>query len=626
MGGNSAGEDEALDVAADPLQVVNLVTVADSGHVLIDDRTGVELLGDVVGGRADQLDAALVRAAIRVRADEGRQEAVVDVDRRGIELPQELGREDLHVAGEDEQVDSRQQFQRPRLRFVAGVGVHRHIVERQAEGFDLSCVVGMVGDDGDDIGAKLAAAPAPEQVGETVVFARDHDRDPLGLAGLGEAEVHLEARRDLPLEASLQVFPLVLGNRVEDHPHEETALVAGVLVGIDDVEAGLGEEATHGGDQPGPVGAGEQQARCRVLRESLIIAGRLVPMRVTAAPDGLIERLGLLLNRVPTPIGEAMLAMPVARSLQVAQSTGMLEALAEGPRDPAELAEHLGLQAAGTELVLDVIASLGHVELQPDGRYEMTERARRWLDPRSDQYLGDFLADTGEYWKWWQDLEGLVRDGRHVELHDKPPEDPYWRSYIRGQYQLARLSSDELAKAVPLARNAHSLLDVAGAGAHGEYSMALCRRHPGLKATIIDLPGSARVGREIVSGAAMDDRVHHVEGDMFETDFGGPHDGALCFNIVHHLTPDQARELFTKARAALRPGAPLCVLELYDRPDGQKPDSGSILGLFFHLTSGADTYTVEQVSTWLADSGFGSPSKQTFRTLPSMAMLSAKAI
>jgi hypothetical protein len=33
-----------------------------------------------------------------------------------------------------------------------------------------------------------------------------------------------------------------------------------VLVGIDDVEAGIGEEAADGGDQARPVGAGEQQA------------------------------------------------------------------------------------------------------------------------------------------------------------------------------------------------------------------------------------------------------------------------------------------------------------------------------------------------------------------------------
>jgi hypothetical protein len=346
-------------------------------------------------------------------------------------------------------------------------------------------------------------------------------------------------------------------------------------------------------------------------------------MRIAARPEGIVERLGLLVNQLPTPIGEAMFAMPVARSLHVAQSTGMLAALAEGPREPAELAEHLGLRAAGTERVLDVIASLGHLKLRPDGKYEMSARARRWLDPSSDRYVGDFLADTGHYWEWWQGLEALVRDGSHVELHGKSPDDPYWRSYIRGQYQVARLSSDEVAKAVPLAQNAHSILDVAGA--HGEFSMALCRRHDGLKALVVDLPGSAAVGREIVAEAGMSDRVAHLEGDMFEVEIEGHHDGALCFNIVHHLSPEQIRALFGRIRAALRPGAPLCVLDLYDRPPGQRPDSGSILGLFFHLTSGADTYTRDQMSRWLSESGFGQVRTDTFRTLPSLAMVTGVA-
>jgi hypothetical protein len=34
-----------------------------------------------------------------------------------------------------------------------------------------------------------------------------------------------------------------------------------VLVGVDDVAAGIGEEAADGGDQAGPIGAGKQQAR-----------------------------------------------------------------------------------------------------------------------------------------------------------------------------------------------------------------------------------------------------------------------------------------------------------------------------------------------------------------------------
>ncbi|HEU4598187.1 MAG TPA: class I SAM-dependent methyltransferase [Solirubrobacterales bacterium] len=346
-------------------------------------------------------------------------------------------------------------------------------------------------------------------------------------------------------------------------------------------------------------------------------------MRIAAVPDGLLERLALLTNQLPTPIGEAMYSMPVARSLQVAQRTGMLAALAEGPREPAELAEHLGLQAKGTERVLDVVSSLGHLKLRPDGRYEMTKSARAWLDPRSDTYLGDFLADTAYYWDWYAGLEDLVRDGRHVELHAKDADDPYWQSYIRGQYQMARLSSAEVAKAIPLQRGAHSLLDVAGA--HGEYSMALCRRHEGLRATIVDLPGSARVGEGIVAEAGMADRVRYLVGDMFAVDYDGHYDGALCFNIIHHLSPEQTRALFARIRSVLRPGAPLCVLDLYDRPGGQRANLASILGLFFHLTSGADTYTTEEVSRWMRESGYGGVEVKNLRRLPDLQLVIAKA-
>ena len=346
-------------------------------------------------------------------------------------------------------------------------------------------------------------------------------------------------------------------------------------------------------------------------------------MRIEARPTNLTERFALLANLAPVPVGESFYGPAMARALQVAVRTGMLAALAERPRTAAELATDLELSPPAAELLLDVIASLGHLELDRDGCYRMSSRAKRWLDPGSDRYVGDFIADNHHYWEWWGGLEDLVRAGHSVDLHDRPADDPYWRSYIRGQFELARLSSAEVASAVGMAKGATSLLDVAGA--HGEFSMALCRRHEGLRATIVDLPGSAAVGREIVAEEGMSDRVRHVDGDMFETDLGGPHDGGLLFNIVHHLSPDEARRIFSRMREALRPGAPLCVLDLYRRKSDERPDSGAILGLFFHLTSGAETYSTEEISGWLRESGFGPARRKRFRTLPDLALLRAEA-
>lgn len=346
-------------------------------------------------------------------------------------------------------------------------------------------------------------------------------------------------------------------------------------------------------------------------------------MRAGLRPTGATDILAEALNLAPVPIGEAMFGMPMARALQVGQAVGLYAELAKGgPASAQELAQRLGLREVGLSRLLDVLVLSHHVDLDSEERYSLNKRSAKWLDPASESYVGGFLADTGSYWDWWAGLEALVRDGKAVELHDMGPDDPYWRRYITGQYELARLSSEEVAKGVGLDAAATSLLDVAGA--HGEYSMALCRRHDDLRATIVDLPGSARIGREIVAGAGMADRVSYTEGDMFEADLGGPHDGALLFNIVHHLTPEQSTALFRRVGEVLRPGAPLCVLELYRRAPGERPDQGALLGLFFHLTSGADTYSTADVSEWLTEAGFGAASHKTFRTLPGLGLLRAE--
>ena len=70
----------------------------------MDYRTGVEHFGDVVSGGADGFDASAVGAAVEGGPDEGRKEGVMDVDdavRIGIDG---IGCEDLHVAGEHDEV------------------------------------------------------------------------------------------------------------------------------------------------------------------------------------------------------------------------------------------------------------------------------------------------------------------------------------------------------------------------------------------------------------------------------------------------------------------------------------------------------------------------------------------
>ena len=347
-------------------------------------------------------------------------------------------------------------------------------------------------------------------------------------------------------------------------------------------------------------------------------------MRMRPGADDLLERLAIGLNLVPLPGAYAMYGMVAGRVVGVAQRLGIFEELLKGPATAGRLAEALDLKVAGTRLLCENL--VGMDILKQDGHtFSLARRARKWLDPESGSYIGTWLAHTATYWEWYGDLERVVRDGGSFEIHREPAEEEeYWRLYITGQYELARLSAEEVAKAIKLPAGSRSLLDVAGA--HGWFSATLCRRHPALHATVLDLPGSARVGRQIIAGAGMSDRVEHRDGDMFEADLGGPYDGALVFDIIHHLSGEQIVTLLRRVRAAMNPGATVAVLDMFRSDGAGGRASAAALGLFFHLTSGADLHSPVELAGYLREAGFDAPRRVRIRRIPDQQLYQASAV
>jgi 2-polyprenyl-3-methyl-5-hydroxy-6-metoxy-1,4-benzoquinol methylase len=347
-------------------------------------------------------------------------------------------------------------------------------------------------------------------------------------------------------------------------------------------------------------------------------------MRLKPGPDDLLERVGISLNLAPLPGAYAMYGMVAGRVVGVAQRLGIFRQLLSGPATAGRLAEQLELQVPGTRLLCENLAGLDILE-QDGHTFSLPKRSRKWLDPASATYVGSWIEHTTTYWEWYGDLERIVRDGGSFEIHRESAEDEeYWRLYITGQYELARLSAGEVAKAIKLGDRPTALLDVAGA--HGWFSAELCKRHETLHATVLDLPGSARVGREIIAKAGMNDRVEHRDGDMFESELGGPYDGALLFDIVHHLSPEQIVLVLQRIRAAMKPGATVAVLDMFRTDAKRQRASAAALGLFFHLTSGADLYSPDELAEFFSEAGFSAPKRTKIRRIPDQELFQAQAV
>ena len=175
-----------------------------------------------------------------------------------------------------------------------------------------------------------------------------------------------------------------------------------------------------------------------------------------------------------------------------------------------------------------------------------------------------------------------------------------------------------MARKLRLPGDPRSLLDIGGG--HGWYAAQLCRRYPRLTATVLDLPGSAEIGREIIARAGMGDRVKHRDGDATSDDLGSGYDSVLCFNLVHHLTPDQIASLFRRIHEALAPGGVLAVMDAFADPARRKSAAANFLGLFVYLSSGSQVHTPAELHGWLRQAGFGIPSRTRILRVPGQAM------
>ena len=308
-------------------------------------------------------------------------------------------------------------------------------------------------------------------------------------------------------------------------------------------------------------------------------------------------------RREPDPFVDTFTNLVAARAVTSAVVLGVFEALHEEPAGAAALAERLGLDPLGAETLLTALVTLGYLEA--DGELvRNTPATARLLVRSSPESIATFVGEQGDlHWQVLDLLPEALRTGRRYAMHEERlDESERWEAYMRGLFEISRAEQDANAALVPVERP-RRMVDVAGG--HGGFSMAMCRRHPGLEATILDLPPSAAVGRRIVAEQGYAERVGFVEGDVFELGLGEELDVVSVFNLIHHLPEERNRELCRMAGAALCSGGCLVIGDSA-RPEPGEPVSqhGAISSLLFYAWSHSRNFTPAEVRGWMLDAGF----------------------
>ena len=336
-------------------------------------------------------------------------------------------------------------------------------------------------------------------------------------------------------------------------------------------------------------------------------------MKLGVEPENLVERAVLALGWVPTPFLATHPSLLLARAVMVATKFDVFEALAPGPLPPEKVAESCGTHPRATATLLETLARAGYLRWV-DGVCHLTPLTRRWLLADSRQSLRDSVLFRFLEWEWMSRLDEFVRTGRPLDFHAAmSPEE--WGLYQRGMHSLARLSAPETVWRTPVPKGARELLDLGGA--HGHFAAALCRKHPDLRATVLDLPAAIEHAAPLLAAEEMGERVVHRAGDVLEADLGSEvYDVVLLVQVAHHFDEATNRGLIERIARSLRPGGVLVVQEISRRSRRRSGQLGALSDLYFALTSQAGSWSLAEIAEWQRDAGLKPRKPAWFRTLP----------
>jgi predicted O-methyltransferase YrrM len=317
-------------------------------------------------------------------------------------------------------------------------------------------------------------------------------------------------------------------------------------------------------------------------------------MRVGLIPEGLIDRIGLVSGFPPPAMTEAYSPL-LARAIVAATELGVFEAVAAGRHSAVEVAAACQTDPRATERLMNLLVSMRYLRFR-DGGYHLAKGTSRWMLRDSPDGIRDLVLMKRLEWRWIDGLEAYLRSGTPLDVH-ATMSDGDWAAYQLGMRAQANVAGPRLTRLVPVPKGAHDMLDIGGS--HGYWSVLLCRRHPGLRSTVLDLPAAVVGAAPILAREGIGDRVVLKAGNALTDDLGqAAYDLVIMFSLVHHFDEATNRALVTRAADALRPGGRML------RPTpGRGGQLGAFFDLYFGMTSESGTWTLTEMASWQAAAG-----------------------
>ncbi|MFN4088597.1 MAG: methyltransferase [Alphaproteobacteria bacterium] len=240
-------------------------------------------------------------------------------------------------------------------------------------------------------------------------------------------------------------------------------------------------------------------------------------------------------------------------ALMAAVELGLFTKVARGADTEAELTEALGLVEPNGERIVIACIALGLIERDGE-RLRLPPDVARFLVEGEPTYAGPWMLFTKPDWDEWGRLaEHLRRPGPPVvdnrTVANITVEEA--RRYHRATYSIGLGAGRLFARQVDLTV-ARLMIDIGGGS--GAYCIEACKRHPDLRAVVLDLPPVVEVARGFIAEHGLSDRIEAVACDFNKDPFPDGADVAVMASNLPMYGRTQIAAVVAKAFDALAPG------------------------------------------------------------------------
>lgn len=279
----------------------------------------------------------------------------------------------------------------------------------------------------------------------------------------------------------------------------------------------------------------------------------------------------------------------------------LFEKLGENVMDCNRIADLTGTDTHHLKRILRALAAMGILTRNQD-LYSCEPGFLEFVIPGREKNLSHFARLMGEDFASgiWTKIGGQENTQKlPLQVTDESPG-------RTGLFTMAMQNLSLIGEAEALNNQLNltgrqKLLDIGGGS--GSYSIALCKRHPGLTALVVDLPDVIPITRKIIVENEIDDRIGVLASDWSQVSFKKEFDVVLLSDVLYN-SEEESRKLIALSKDSIEDGGMIAIRGYFlDDTDTRLFPALFDINLMMHNPENRNP-SIEEVVNWLEAEGF----------------------